>query len=84
LAEPCLAKIESTVTIARPVEDVYQHFLDLDKTASDPGTQSAVKEPPGPTVAGTTFRFDHGKGRTSTMTYRTLEPNRRIDSAFGC
>jgi hypothetical protein len=41
-----VAKIESTVTIARPVEDVYQHFLDLDKTASDPGTQSAVKEPP--------------------------------------
>jgi uncharacterized membrane protein len=27
-----MGKIESSVTIARPVEDVYAYFLDLDRT----------------------------------------------------
>ena len=73
-----MGKVDATVTIARPVESVYQHFLDLDKTASDPSTVAVTKEPPGPTAPGTLFRFDHGKGRTSTMRFTALEPNRRI------
>lgn len=74
-----MAKIESSVTIARPVEDVYAHFLDLDKTSSDPDTVSAAKEPAGPTTAGTTFHFEHAKGRRSMMRFTALDPNRRID-----
>ena len=42
-----MGKVESSVTIARPVEDVYRHFLDLDQNATDPDTQSVDKEPPG-------------------------------------
>jgi uncharacterized protein YndB with AHSA1/START domain len=74
-----MGKVDATVTIARPVESVYQHFLDLDKTASDPSTIAVTKEPPGATAPGTLFTFDHGKGRTTTMRIKALEPNRRID-----
>ncbi len=66
------------MTIARPVEDVYPHFLDLDETATDPDTESVDKEPPGPTQPGTLFRFHHAKGRESTMRFVSLDPNRRI------
>jgi hypothetical protein len=74
-----MGEVDSTVTIARPVESVYQHFLDLEKTASDPKTIAVTKQPPGTTVPGTLFTFDHGKGRTTTMRFTSLEPNRRID-----
>jgi hypothetical protein len=42
-----MAKVESTMTIARPVEDVCRHFLDLDKNASDPDVESTSKDPEG-------------------------------------
>ena len=73
-----MGKVESSVTIARPVEDVYRHFLDLDKNATDPDTESVSKEPPGPTQSGTLFRFHHAKGRETTMRFVSLEPERRI------
>jgi hypothetical protein len=38
-----------------------------------------VKEPEGPTAAGTLFRFDHGKGRQTTMRFTSLEPNRTTE-----
>jgi hypothetical protein len=72
------ARIESAVTIERPVEDVFRFLLDLDKNATDPGVESVVKTPAGPTGPGTTFRFRHGKSRETTMTFMALEPNRRI------
>ena len=67
------------MTIARPVEDLYRHFLDLDKNVTDPDTESVVKEPPGPTQPRTLFRFIHGKGRETTTRFVSLEPNRRIE-----
>ena len=73
-----MGKVESSVTIARPVEEVYRHFLDLDQNATDPDTESVDKEPPGPTEPGTLFRFHHGKGRETTMRFVSLEPERRI------
>ena len=73
-----MGKVESTVTIARPVEGVFRHFLDLDKNATDPDTQSVAKEPPGPTQPGALFRFRDRKGRETTMRIVSLEPDRRI------
>ena len=79
-----MAKVESTVTIARPVEDVFRFFLDLDKNASktDPNVESVVKTPEGPTGPGTTFHFRQkalGKIRHSTTTFISVEPNRKIE-----
>jgi hypothetical protein len=48
-----VATFESTVTIARPVEDVYRFFFEFDKNAGSLGIDSVVKEPEGPTGVGT-------------------------------
>jgi uncharacterized protein YndB with AHSA1/START domain len=72
------AKIQSATTIARPLEDVFQFLLDLDQHPSDPGVESVVKSPNGPTGPGTTLRFTHAKGRQTTMRFTTVEPGRRI------
>jgi len=78
-----MAKIESNVTIARPVEEVFCFFLDLDKNApkTDPNVESIVKTPEGRTEAGTTFHFRQkalGKIRATTTTFVSIEPNRQI------
>jgi hypothetical protein len=72
------AQIEHTVTIAQPVETVYQHFLDLDRHPSEPRVESATKTPPGATRPGTTFRFSYLKGPDTTMRFTELEADRRI------
>jgi len=79
-----MAKVESTVTIARPVEEVFRFFLELDKNASktDPNVESVVKTPEGPTGPGTTFRFRQkvlGRMRDTTTTFISVEPNRKIE-----
>jgi hypothetical protein len=74
-----MGNVQSSVTIARPVEDVYGHFLDLDRNATDPDTESVAKEPPGPTQDGTLFRFHHRNGRETTMRFVSLERDRRIE-----
>ena len=79
-----MAKLESTVTIARPVAEIFRFFLDLDKNArlTDPNVESVVKTPEGPTGPGTTFRFRQkalGKVRETTTTFTSLEPNRKIE-----
>ena len=68
-----MGRIESSITIGRPVEDVYRHFLELDQNATDPDTESVDKEPPGPTQPGTLFRFHHAKGRESTMRFVSID-----------
>ena len=79
-----MAKVESTVRIARPVAEIFRFFLDLDKNAriTDPNVESVVKTPDGPTGPGTTFRFRQkalGKVRETTTTFISLEPNRKIE-----
>jgi hypothetical protein len=76
--------MESTVRIARPVEEVFRFFLDLDKNAptTDPTVESVVKTPAGQTGPGTTFLFRQntlGKMRESTTTFISLEHNRKIE-----
>jgi uncharacterized protein YndB with AHSA1/START domain len=78
-----VSRVTSTVTIERPVGDVYRHFLELDKHPSDPDVDSVTKEPEGPTGPGTVFRFRshkaRGKVRETSMRFIALEPNRRIE-----
>jgi uncharacterized membrane protein len=57
-----MAKMESTVTIARPVEEVFRFFLDLDRNArkTDPNVESVTKTPEGPTGPGTVSLSSEG------------------------
>jgi hypothetical protein len=76
--------IESTVVIERPVEEVFDFFLDLDKSAPrvDAKLLSVVKSPDGPTGAGTTFRFCQkvlGRPRERTTRFVAIELNRKIE-----
>jgi uncharacterized membrane protein len=79
-----MAKMESTVTIARPVEEVFRFFLDLDRNArtTDPNVESVTKTPEGPTGPGTTFLFRQralGAMRETATTFVSIQPNRRIE-----
>ena len=79
-----MTKMQSAVTIRRPLDEVFRFFLALDENAprTDPGVESVVKTPDGPTQAGTTFRFRQvrgGKTRETTTRFTSLEPDRRID-----
>ena len=76
-------RIDSTITIARPVPEVFGYFLDLDRhaPATDPRVESVIRQPPGPIGPGTTFRFRQkafGKVRETSTRFTALEPNRRI------
>lgn len=78
-----MAKMESTVVIARPMEEVFGFFVALDETApkTDPSVDSVVKTPDGPVGPGTTFRFRQqnlGKVRETTTRFIAIEPNRKI------
>lgn len=71
---------ESTVTIARPAEDVFRFFLDFEKNAADLGIEFVVKEPEGPTEVGTTFRLrDKAGGNEMITRYTSLDPNKKIE-----
>ena len=74
-----VGRVEATVAVARPPEDVFAFFLDFDKYGNERRAESVVKEPEGPTSAGTVFRFGNGKGRETTMRFTSLEPNRKIE-----
>jgi hypothetical protein len=79
-----MAKMESTLVIARPVEKVFGFFLNLDESAqkTDPSVGSVVKTPDGPPGPGTTFRFRQrnlGKMRETTTRFTAVTSNRRIE-----
>ena len=79
-----MAKMESSVTIARPVEEVFGFFLNIDESApkTDPSVGSVMKTPDGPPGPGTTFRFRQqnlGKMRETTTRFTAVESNRRIE-----
>jgi uncharacterized membrane protein len=81
-----MAQVESTVTIARPVEEVFGFFLDFDKNAAqmDPSIESVSRTPAGRTRSGTAFRFSQrifGKMRDTITTFTSIESNRRIEIA---
>jgi uncharacterized protein YndB with AHSA1/START domain len=79
-----MTKLESTVTVARPIEEVFRFFLELDRNArkTDPNIESASRTPEGPTRPGTTFHFRQralGGMRETTTTFVAIEPNRKIE-----
>jgi hypothetical protein len=79
-----MAKMNSEAMIARPVEDVFRFFLDLEDSApkTDPSVESVVKTPDGPTGPGTTFRLrqhSRGKQRETTTRFTAVQPNRKIE-----
>jgi hypothetical protein len=76
--------MESTVTIARPVAEVFGSILALDEIAAriDPSLESVIKTPQGPPGPGTTFRLRQhnvGKMRETTTRFTAIETNRRIE-----
>jgi uncharacterized membrane protein len=78
-----MSRMRSAVTIARPVEEVFRFFLDLEQNApkTDPSVEYVVKTPEGPTESGTTFRLRQrslGKQRETTTRFTAIEPNRKI------
>lgn len=78
-----VAKLNSSVIIARPVEDVFGFVLALDESApkTDPDVESVVRTPAGPVGTGTTFRFRQKTRRgyrESTTQFTAVEPNRSI------
>jgi uncharacterized membrane protein len=82
--EIAMVKMESTVTIARPVQEVFRFFLDLDRNArtTDPNVESVTKTPEGPTRPGTTFLLRQralGAMRETATTFVSIEPNRKIE-----
>lgn len=81
-----VARMQSTVVIARPVEDVFGFLLAIDESAPriDPGVQagSVIKTPDGPPGPGTAFRFRQqnlGKTRETVTRFIAVEPNRKIE-----
>ena len=71
-------RIESTVVMGRPVEEVFSFFMNLDQNAprGDPDLLSVVKSPQGPTEAGTIFRFRQkmlGRPRETTTRFTSIE-----------
>jgi uncharacterized protein YndB with AHSA1/START domain len=78
-----MARIKSTVTIARPPEEVYNYFLTLDENVpqTNPEVEWMVKTPDGPTQVGTTLRSrgkSLGRVRETTMRFTAIVPNEKI------
>jgi uncharacterized protein YndB with AHSA1/START domain len=77
-----MGTIRCTITIDRPVEAVYDYFANPDKhvAPATPDIQSVERIDPGPTAAGSTFRWRHATGpvRESTSRFTVVRPNREL------
>lgn len=80
-----MARIESIVTIARPVDEVFQFLLDLDKNllSADSSVESVLKTPDGPTDSGTVVRIRQkvvlGRTAESVTRFTAVERDRKIE-----
>jgi uncharacterized protein YndB with AHSA1/START domain len=78
--------VESEVTIARPVEEVFAYVLDLEANGSTwaPDLASVEKTSEGPVGAGTTFKQVQtvmGRRRETSLRFTAVEPNQKIEAA---
>ena len=77
--------MESTVSIERPVEEVFGFVVDLTNVPSiDPSVKTVQKTSQGPIGAGSTFRMRQkaphlGKVREASVRYTTVKPPRKIE-----
>jgi carbon monoxide dehydrogenase subunit G len=72
------------VTIARPVDEVFQFLLDLDKNllSTDPDVESVVKTPDGTTGPGTEVRIRHKflwRTAESVTRFTAVEQDQKIE-----
>lgn len=79
------ARVDSSVSIGRPVEEVYAFVLDLPSNGPEwaPDLESVEKVTEGPIGTGTKFeqlQAVMGKRRTTSLTFTGVDPNRRIDA----
>jgi carbon monoxide dehydrogenase subunit G len=79
-----VTRIESTVTIARPVDEVFQFLLDLDSNllSNDPDVESIVKSPDGPTGPGAEVRIRQkflGRTAESVTRFTAVEQDKKIE-----
>ena len=80
--------VESMVVIERPVTDVFEFLLDLERSMPlvETDVESVVRTPQGPIGAGTIYRmrrtsratFGLGRRRGS-LRYTAVEPSRKIE-----
>ena len=81
------ARVNSSVIIGRPVEEVYSYVLDLTSNGAEwaPDLESVEKVTDGPIGAGTKFRqVQHvmGKRRNTSLELTAVEPNQKIEAGF--
>lgn len=81
------SRVNSSVIIGRPVEEVYSYVLDLASNGPEwaPDLESVEKVTEGPTGAGTTFQqVQHvmGKRRNTSLTFTAVEPNQKIEAGL--
>jgi uncharacterized protein YndB with AHSA1/START domain len=78
-----MAKLEATVVITRPVDEVFAFFLALDQHAAtiEPTVEAVLKTPEGPVQAGTMLRIQqrrNGKLNEVVARVTTVEPLQKI------
>ena len=78
--------IESEVTIARPVEEVFAYVMDLEANGPTwaPDLASVEKTSEGPVGAGTSFKQVQtvmGRRRDTSLRFTAVEPNQKIEAA---
>ena len=76
--------METSIFIARPVENVFQFLLNPDQSAPkmDSAGSFVAKTPAGPPGPGTTFVFRQrnlGRMMETKTHYTAVEPNRKIE-----
>ena len=65
-----MCTFESSVTIARPLEDVYRHFLDLDQNTTDPDTRVRGERAAAADTARNAFPLPPWKGPRDNDPFR--------------
>ena len=79
-------RVESEVTIARPVEEVFAYVVDLEANGPTwaPDLASVEKTSEGPVGAGTSFKQVQtvlGRRRDTSLRFTAFDPNQRIVAA---
>ena len=76
-------KIEASVIVNRPAEDVWKFMTDLANTPKwDPGVIEVKQTSTGPIGVGTTLQSRHSRNRVLNVRVIEYEPNRKFTLEF--